>query len=48
MLSPTVVLAPAKPRNPERRAEAKIHWRLGQDQAELRGERCHHVSLAVS
>lgn len=36
MLSPPVVLAPAKPRNPEKRAEAKITWRLGQDQAELR------------
>lgn len=36
MLSPPVVLAPAEPRSLERRAEAKITWRLGQDQAELR------------
>lgn len=45
MLSPTVVVAPAKPRNPERRAEAST-WRLGQDQAELRGGRCYHVNPA--
>lgn len=44
MLSPTVVVAPAKPRSPERRAEAKVPWRLGQDQAVVRGGRCYHVN----
>lgn len=30
------------------RAGTKISWRRGQDQAELRGRRCHHMKLAVS
>ena len=48
ILSPVVVLAPAKPRNLEKRAGVKIPWMLGEDQAELRSERCHLMNLAVN
>lgn len=48
ILYPVVVLAPAKPRKLEKRAGVKVLWMLGEDQAELRFERCRHMNLAVN
>ena len=48
ILYPVVVLAPAKPRKLEKRAGVKVPWMLGEDQAELRGERCRHMNLAIN